>query len=267
MQNGYLELKISWEIFRKSPTGLSGPESARLTEIVARQNQIEQQILASPESAQVMVPESTLATKIEEVCALYQGELAFSEDLKQSIARDLHVEAVLEKIAAQVAPLSSVEAEIYYRLHPEAFTPPESRRLRHILITFNNSKEKAKAIALLESLRSTLGNAEEFAEAALRHSQCPTAMEGGQLGVAKRQQLFPELEDAAFALGENEISGILESPIGLHLMRCDEILPAATLPFSQVEMKIIERLSEKRRAQAQKSWIKALFAKPQSITI
>ena len=92
------------------------------------------------------------------------------------------------------------------------------------LITYNNDKEKAKALAQLDQLRSTVKNAQKFAEAALRHSQCPIALEGGKLGIVKRAQLYAELEPAAFALAEGEISALLESPIGLHIVRCDEIL-------------------------------------------
>lgn len=117
-----------------------------------------------------------------------------------------------------------------------------------------------KKVALPELLRSTLENAEKFGAAAQRLSQCPTALSGGELGVVKRQQLYPELEDAAFALQQGQISAVLESPIGLHILRCDEILPAATRPFQDVEASIIERLSEERRKDAQKAWIKTLFA-------
>ena len=167
---------------------------------------------------------------------------------------------MLEKIASATAPVSAIDAEIYYRLHPEAFDRPEARRLRHILITFDNAQEKARATAQLESLRSTLKNAEKFATAAARHSQCPTAMEGGQLGVVKRAQLYAELEPAAFALFEGDISAVLGSPIGLHIVRCDEILPSGMLPFAEVRERIIERLTDKRRREAQREWIKGLPA-------
>ena len=109
-------------------------------------------------------------------------------------------------------------------------------------------------------MRSTVKNAQKFAEAALRHSQCPTALEGGKLGTVKRQQLYAELEPAAFALAAGEISAVLESPIGLHIIRCDEILPSGMLPFAEVRQRIIERLTDKRRSEAQKAWIKALPA-------
>ncbi|MGB7503415.1 MAG: nitrogen fixation protein NifM [Azonexus sp.] len=268
MLQGYLELKLSWQLFQKAPETLSEPERNRLLEIARKQNSIEQRILASAAAANVVVPAATLATRVAEVRKRYPSEDEFAQDLERSglnestlgeaVERDLRVESVLEKIASATAPVSAVDAEIYYRLHPEAFDRPEARRLRHILITFDNAQEKTRATAQLETLRSTLQNAEKFAAAAARHSQCPTAMEGGQLGVVKRAQLYAELEPAAFALIEGEISPVLESPIGLHILRCDEILPSGMLPFAEVRERIIERLTDKRRREAQKEWIKGL---------
>ena len=268
MQHGYLELKLSWALFQKAPETLSAPEINRLLAVAEKQDSIEQRILSSPAAANVMVPSATLATRIAEVRLRYPAEEDFTQDLarcgldetsfSEAVERDLRIESLLEKVGSATEPVSAVEAEIYYRLHPEAFDRPEARQLRHILITYETLKEKAKALTQLELLRSTLKNSQKFAEAALRHSQCPTALEGGKLGVVKRQQLYAELEPAAFALSKGEISPVLASPIGLHILRCDEILPSGLLPFSEACPRIIERLTDKRRQEAQREWIKAL---------
>lgn len=270
MQHAYLELKLAWELFQKAPETLSDPERSRLSGIALRQNGIEQAILASPESANVVVPAATLATRLAEIRQRYPSDDEYAQDLERiglnaqtlaaAVERDLRVEAALERMAAAVATVSEVDAEIYYRLHPDAFDRPPARRLRHILVTYNDGNQKAKALRLLESLRSTLPTAEKFGQAALRHSQCPTAMDGGKLGTVKPGQLYPELEPTAFALAAGEISAVLESPIGLHLLRCDEIMDSGLLPFAEVRDKIIERLNDKRRAEAQREWVKRLLA-------
>lgn len=265
-QLGYLALKLSWELFQKGPETLTEPERHRLDDVARKQDSIEQRILASAASANVIVPAATLASRIAEIRRRYPSADEFTHDIERSqltmadlekaVERDLRVEAVLEKIASAVPAVSLVDAEIYYRLHPEAFDRPEARRLRHILITFNNDREKEKALLTLEGLRSALKGPEAFAQAALRHSQCPTAMEGGMLGVVKRDQLYAALEPAAFALNVGDISAVLESPIGLHIVRCDEVLPSGLLPFADVCDRIIERLTDKRRREAQRDWIK-----------
>lgn len=270
MQLAYLELKLAWSLFQKAPEALAEPEREQLKGVARRQEGIEQAILAHPDSADVVIPDTTLAARLQEIRQRYPSEAEYREDLARlgldagelaaAVTRDLRVEAVLERVAAGVPGITDVDAEIYYRLHPEAFDRPPSRRLRHILITWNNPKEKEKARQQLETLRQTLADADAFGQAALRHSQCPTAMEGGKLGLVKPGNLYAELEPAAFALAEGEISPVLESPIGLHILRCDEILPSGMLPFAEVSARIIERLNDKRRTQAQRDWIKQLFA-------
>ncbi len=271
MQTGYLELKLAWELFQKAPDTLSEPERNRLSEVARKQDSIEHRILASAAAANVVVPATTLRSRLAEIRSRYASDEEFAQDmersgldettLSESVERDLRVESILEKVASDVPAVSAVDAEIYYRLHPEAFDRPEARRLRHILITFNNDQEKAKAAAQLEMLRSTGKNAEKFAASALKYSQCPTAVDGGMLGVVKRGQLYEALEPAAFALTEGETSEVLESPIGLHILRCDEVFPGGMLPFADVRDRIIERLTEKRRREAQKSWINSLSAR------
>lgn len=271
MLQGYLELKLAWELFQKAPETLSEPERGRLLEVARKQDSIEQRILGSSEAANVVIPAATVAARIGEIRLRYPASDDFAQDLArrgldentlgEAVERDLRVEALLDKVASAVPAVTTVDAEIYYRLHPEAFDRPEARQLRHILITFENDRQKAKAASQLEALRSTVKNVEKFSQAALRHSQCPTAMDGGKLGIVKRQQLYAELEPAAFALAEGEISGVLESPIGLHILRCDEIFPSGMLPFAEACPRIVERLTDKRRREAQRAWIKGLAAR------
>lgn len=266
MLNGYLELKLAHELFQKAPDTLNDAELSRLGKIADKQARLEQRILASAAAAQVVVPAPTIATRLAETSQRYASPDDMAADLERigldadklaaAVERDLRIEAVLEKVASAVLPVSEVDAEIYYRLHPEAFDRPEARRLRHILITFANPIEKVIAAKTLEDLRSTIKNVENFSKSALRHSQCPTAMEGGQLGTVKRHQLFPELEPAAFSLAVGEVSAVLESPMGLHILRCDEILPFGMMPFVEACPRIIEKLTEKRRREAQRDWIK-----------
>ena len=64
MQRGYLELKLSWELFQKPPEALSEAEHLRVAEVATRQNAIEQRILSSCEAASVVVPPDTLLSLI-----------------------------------------------------------------------------------------------------------------------------------------------------------------------------------------------------------
>lgn len=264
----YLRLKLSWELFKKAPEALSPPEKSRLDQVAGRQKVLEGRILASPEGAQVVVPPATLAARLGEIRTRFGSDREYRHDLArlglsetglaEAVARDLRVAAALEKVACRAAAVTEVEAEIFYRLHPQAFRRPEARRLRHILVTFGDGREKESAGQLLEKLRGSARSATAFAAAALRYSHCPTALQEGQLGIVRRGQLFPELEPIAFALAEGAVSGILESPAGLHLLRCDQVFAAGAMEFAQVKARIVDKLTEQRRRQTQRDWIAGL---------
>jgi nitrogen fixation protein NifM len=275
--SGYLEFKLSWAMFQKAPESLDAGEAARLAQVAARQSEIERRILASGNAVGVVVPFPTLDARLAEVRQRYESDQEYRRDLERiglseadlsdAVYRDLRVEAVLERVAAGTPPVSEVDAEIYYRVNPGAFEREEMRRLSHILITVNDGREKLQARTLLEGLRSGLPSAEEFWAAALRYSQCPTALQKGALGTVRRGQLYPELEPAAFSLAEGEVSTVLESPMGLHLLRCDEIFPGQSLAFSEVRSRIMDALNDKRRSRAQQQWIKSLPGQTTSMNL
>lgn len=275
MSHAYLTLKLSWDMFGKGPDQLAMDESERLRKVALRQQVIEQHILASPESQGVVITPDMLAQRLDEIRSRYAEPEDYRHDLTRAglddfslsaaVDRDLRIETILERIAAAVPSVSLTDAEIYYRLHPEAFDRPPARKLRHILITFDDAKGRAQASAQLETLRQSLRTAEDFAAAALRYSQCPSAMEGGQLGTVRPGQLFAQIDPVAFALAAGEISEIIESPIGLHIVRCDEILESGLLAFDSIAPEIVDRLTEQRRSQAQRHWIKQLVGAPRPI--
>lgn len=124
---------------------------------------------------------------------------------------------------------------LHYHRRPQAFTRPEMRVLRHILVTFDGAGQKQDAIALLEGLRGHIlqsaDRAAAFAAAALEHSHCPTALGNGVLGTIKLGQLFPELEPHAFSLAEGALSTPVESPVGMHLIFCERIHPPMSMSF------------------------------------
>ncbi|TVQ93893.1 MAG: nitrogen fixation protein NifM [Chromatiaceae bacterium] len=94
-----------------------------------------------------------------------------------------------------------------------------------------------------------------FARLARRHSECPTALDGGNLGAVPRGQLFPAVEAALFALDAGALSAIVESPLGLHLLLCERIQPGRALPFEQARPRIRAALLQRRRREAQRAWL------------
>ena len=265
----YLVLKLSQALFQKAPGLLAPKERQRVEQVASRQLEIEQRILATPEAAQIHVPEASLNAAVAEIRGRYATRAEYLADLdnagldestlRVAIARDLRFEAVLERVASREAKVSDLDAEIFYFIHREKFRRLENRTLRHILVTINDDlpgSDRVSAWRHIEALQTQLKNTpDRFADLALKHSECPTAMQGGLLGTLRRGQLYPELEPVAFALRLGELSEIVESPMGFHLLYCVAIEDESFVPFSVVREKIRAHLSARRQKAAQRQWI------------
>jgi nitrogen fixation protein NifM len=269
----YLTLKLSHELFSKSPDGLSDTERQRVSTIAARQTAIEQRILGSANAALVVLPDASVEACIKDIRDRYPDEPEFEADLGRAgldieslhaaIERDLKVEAVLEQVAATTPAVSSTDVEIFYLQHLDRFRKPETRSLRHILITINDEVAGSKrdaAQAKIEAIRERLvKDIGRFSEQALKHSECPTAMNGGLLGKVPRGKLYEEVEAAAFKLAAGELSGIVESPLGFHIVLCDSSEAESQVPLAEVFERVREHLETSRRTAVQKAWIASLF--------
>lgn len=268
----YLMLKTAQGLFGKSPAGLSEEERQRVGRTARKQFDLESKVLATVEARDVVVPEVTLRDAVGEIRARYPDEAALAADLAvqgldlasyaAALERELKVNAVLDKVGARAAAVSDIDAELYYHYHPEQFQRPETRTARHILITVNEAmpdNTRAAARTRIEAIAARLAkDPKRFEEQALKHSECPTALNGGLMGEAKRGQLFPELDAALYQLEAMALSGVVESELGFHLLRCDAITPAGLIPLRQAREKVREHLQEKRRQTCIRAWLKSL---------
>lgn len=269
----YLTIKHAHALFQRSPDALSEAQRQRVDTIVARQLAIEARVLMSNEARHVSVSKETVDAGIAEVMSRFQSEADFvctlakqgltQAALREELTRDMTVDAVLDAVSAKVDPVSKQDVEIFYRLHADRFHTPERRTVRHILITINEDlagSGRVAARARIEQIRAQCQrDPEQFARQALRYSECPTAMQGGLLGPVTRGQLFPALDAALFAMGSGELSGVLESPMGYHILCCDHIRPAGRIPLAKVRDKIRAQILDTRRGHHQRQWLKQLI--------
>lgn len=273
----YMAFRMSHAMFEKAPDELEAPDSRRLAAAVSRQVTIEGRILASPEARDVIVPEASIANALDQLRARYDGEedfraalaaQGFSEAaLRQALARELRVEAVLERVSSSAAAgVSQVDVELHYRLNSDSYRQPELRKASHILVTINQDyaeNRRQRALERIGSIHERLvRNPARFAEQALKHSECPTALNGGTLGEFRRGQLYAELDAALFGLAAGALSGVVESELGLHLIRCDEIRPGGIPPLEKIAPGIRAVIEAKRRRQCQRAWLRTLLGEP-----
>ncbi len=141
---------------------------------------------------------------------------------------------------------SDEEIATYYEANQAQFSSPEEIEARHILFRVAADASDADKAAAREQAEAVLAQAKEegadFAALAREHSQDATAANGGELGRFGRGVMVPPFEAAAFALEAGEISDIVETPFGLHIVKVDRKFPARNEPLEAVRDQIVETL-------------------------
>ncbi len=257
----------------KPNLGSLGAEELQALEPKARRSQaLESLVLSSPEAADTLIPESRIEQAVAEVRGRYESNQAFVDDLagngldepqlRRALQRELMFDGIMQRVAARRPAITEVDERLFFEMHRERFTQPEQRTARHILITINddyaeNSRQAARA--RIDKVHAELcGSNKGFAALAQRHSECPTAMQQGQLGPVKRGQLFPSLDQALFALPAGGISAPVESDLGFHILWCERIQPERAIDFAQAQARIRQALDERAARNCQRQWIAEL---------
>ncbi|MEL6980487.1 MAG: nitrogen fixation protein NifM [Pseudomonadota bacterium] len=270
----YHLFKAALDRFGRKPAELQ-PEERRAAEALGRASAfLEARILASEEGWAVHVPQRAARAARDEMAARYEGERAFAADLKASglteamllsaLHRQLRAEAALEAVAEGAPRPSEAEIAAFYAERLDSFRTPERRRLRHILITVNpdfaeNAPDAARA--RIEAIAARLAREPgRFAAEAATHSECPSALDGGRLGLLARGQLMVSLEAAAFALRPGSISAVVETEAGFHLALCEEVVAPRLAPLEEARAQIAEALTTARKAQMKRAWIRRISA-------
>ena len=148
--------------------------------------------------------------------------------------------------------VSEQEAKAWYEAHHDLYmSAPEMRRASHILLTTegaDKAKVKAEAEALLAELRK---DPSRFAEIAKQRSRDPgSAAKGGDLGFFKKGSMVKPFEDAVFALKEGELSDVVETDYGFHIIRLTAIKPGQLRPFAEVRRDIEAELKHQKAARS-----------------
>lgn len=275
----YTTLRTALASFETMPAELEAKELDELRRTVDRELAIQDAVLASDLAQDVAIPDGEVTEAVRELQSRYPKKEDFLNDLarnglnkkglKQALARELKVSAILARVESQAPEVSDAEVRDYYDSHRDRFVYPETRDARHILVTVNDEfPENCREAALkrIEQIGWGIGRkSDRFGEQAAKNSECPTAMQEGRLGRIRPGQLFPELDAALFAMAEGEISQPIETEVGFHLLYCEKIHPAGEVTFEEAAPKIRQHLQQSQARKFQHAWLAALMTMAEAV--
>lgn len=176
--------------------------------------------------------------------------------------------AVNQMLQAEIEPQVKVQdpdIKTFFDQNRPRFHEPETVHASHILIRADQQADaatKAKAKAQAEDLLKQLRKGAVFADLAKKSSQDPgSAQNGGDLGFFARDQMVEPFARAAFALKAGEMSGVVETPFGYHIIQMHQAKPARDVGFDEAKEQIREYLATQQREQKSQAFVDQLKAK------
>ena len=171
------------------------------------------------------------------------------ESLAEEIARGLTIQSYIEaEISLQVS-IGTGDALTYYQENPEQFARPEQLHARHILISLEEAaaeEAEREARGRIEDIQQKLQAGGDFATLAEEYSEGPSAPRGGDLGYFGRGQMVPPFEEAVFALSVGEVSEIVRTAFGFHLIELVDRQPPGVIAFEEIQSDLIDYLTQER---------------------
>jgi peptidyl-prolyl cis-trans isomerase C len=165
--------------------------------------------------------------------------------LRDYTRRDLLISRFVESAIVPKVKVTEEDARTFYTKNPDKFTRSELVKASHILIGVDakaSDEEKKKAAEKALKLRKELVGGADFATLAKGNSTCPSSQQGGDLGFFAKGQMVPAFDKSVFELKPGEISDVVETQFGYHIIKLTEKKPAETVSFKEAQSKIEEFL-------------------------
>ncbi len=194
----------------------------------------------------IEVSNEELKAEVDQIKSDMPKEFSLDKMLEQSgmtyesFEGEVREQLKLKKLLNITEP-DDAQVKAYYDEHNEYFEVPETVRARHILITIEDTdsdEAKAEKKAKADGIRKQLVDGADFAKLAADNSDCPSKRDGGSLGNVRRGQMVPPFEDATFKLKVGEISEVVETQFGYHVIEAVERSEAKTVPLEEAAPQI-----------------------------
>jgi peptidyl-prolyl cis-trans isomerase C len=232
-------------------------------------------VVQEAKARKIAVPDAEVDAQVAQIRAQFGSDAQFQQALAtqkttvEAVRSDTRDAMSAEKLVdGEVAAKIAVKPEAvtdFYQKNQDKFQQGPRVRASHILIGIPQNADvaakqqaKTKADALLKDLKG----GKDFAAAAKENSQDPgSAPNGGDLGYFEKGQMVPPFEQAAFALKAGEMSEVVETQFGYHIIKVAEKQDSRIVPLAEAKDQIEEYLTQQNRHVETESFVNALKAK------
>jgi peptidyl-prolyl cis-trans isomerase C len=223
----------------------------------------------------LLVPDAEVESRVAEVRKQFPNEQAFTsalaerqmtpDALKADIRRQMEAMKLVDTDVKPSVTVGDKEINEFYQKNPERFQEPEAVHAAHILIRVpENADEAARTKARTDAdkvLAELKKKGADFAALAKKYSQDSSAVNGGDLGFVAKGQTVPAFENAAFALQQNQVSTVVESPFGFHIIKAMERRPGRKVPLEEVKAQVGQFLTQEQMQSKTQAYVEKLKSK------
>jgi len=236
---------------------------------------IEQMLVAQQaEKAGVQADAATVDEAFAELRSVFDDDATFEmklkedgftqESLRRHLGRMMAAQQYLDGIRENSSEVTEQDLKRYYEDNTQRLTLPEQVRVRHILITWKPLGKQDDRAFIRESMQPILKRAragEDFAALARELSDdYATKQMGGDTGFFHRGQMAPAFEEAAFALEPGEISDVVETSFGVHIIKLEQRQEQELLAYDDIHDQLRDHVRQEKAEAAVRAEIDRLQA-------
>lgn len=171
------------------------------------------------------------------------------ETMRRQVGQANAIQKLLEMEVYPQAMVSEKESRIFFENNPQYFKRPEEVKASHILIQVApdaNDEDKLEAHKKIEAIQKKIKAGENFADLAKQYSEGPSKASGGDLGYFDRKKMVKPFSDAAFNLEPGQVSDIVETQFGYHLIKANDKKPESTYVFEDIKERLGSLLQQQK---------------------
>jgi len=254
---------LSMELFKKPSEQLTEDELKKTYDL-AREKVLARELLYQESLAGGFVADqNAVGAEIAKVLGKFPSEKEFydtlakagisEDDYARMIRQDLSINKLIESQIGDVGVPTDEQIKEVYDKHPEKMQSPEQVQTCHILVKTEQGvtdEARAKMESICERIKT-----EPFSDVAKECSDCPSSEQGGNLGFFQRGSMVPAFEEVAFALEKGEISDVVETQFGLHVIQLVDRKTAQAISLEEASPKIQEFLQNDLLTQHIEKWV------------